>query len=38
MLMYSAEKEISRKTTVQIHILTFQSIKLPRERKGSKVE
>ena len=34
----SAEKEISRKTTVQIHILTFQSIKLPRERRGSRVE
>jgi len=37
-LMYSAEKEISRKTMVQIHILTYQSIKLPRGRRGSKVE
>ena len=34
----SAEKEISRKTMVQIHILTYQLIKLPRERRGSKVE
>ena len=34
----SAEKEISRRTTVQIHILTFQLIKLPRERRGNKVE